>query len=218
MEILPQAMLFIGIIPSLILLFISLKGYEGIYEDRLIFILFIGGIIAGIISIIIEYLTLSIAMLSILLFPILEHLIKTIILNLRRFHNKRETTIYGLSLGVGFGSVFTPYYIIISSQNQGGDISTLLLAFISSLSIILLHGATGVAIGYGIYSANLIKYFSLSILLYLPISIVFSGLINIAYLPVILLPYGLIIYWAITTKIMPLILDRDKKRKKIGKK
>ena len=162
MEILPQAMLFMGIIPSLILLFISLKGYEGLYKEKYIFLFFIVGIIAGIISIIIEYLTLSIAILSILLFPILEHLIKTMILNLKRFHKKRETTIYGLSLGVGFGSVFTPYYIIITTQNQTGDISNLILAFLGSLGIILLHGATGVAIGYGVYSSNLIKYFIIS--------------------------------------------------------
>jgi hypothetical protein len=212
MDILPQAMLFMGIIPSLILLFISLKDYEGYYKEKFIFLFFIIGIIAGIFSIIIEYLTLSIAFLSIILFPILEHLIKTVILNFRRFHKKREITIYGLSLGVGFGSVFTPYYIIITTQNQPGNISTLIFAFISSLSIILLHGATGVTIGYGVYSSNLTKYFLLSIILYLPISIIYSGIINIPYLPIILFPYGIIIYWIITSKIMPLILDRNNRR------
>jgi len=35
---LPQALLFVGIIPALILLFISLKGYDGYYKDRIIFL------------------------------------------------------------------------------------------------------------------------------------------------------------------------------------
>ena len=48
--ILPQASLFLGIIPALILLYISLKGYEGHYKDKTIFLTFIIGIVLGFIA------------------------------------------------------------------------------------------------------------------------------------------------------------------------
>ncbi|MEA3458734.1 MAG: protease PrsW [Candidatus Thermoplasmatota archaeon] len=214
MAVLPQAMIFLGIIPALVLLYISLKGYEGIYKEKTIFITFILGIIVGVVSIIIEYLTLAIGMLSIILFPILEQMFKTMILNLRRLQGKRETTVYGLSLGVGFGSVFIPYYIIITTLSQTGDLYTISSAFLGSLGILLLHGSTGVAVGYGVYSSKLPKYFIISILLYLPVFILYSGLISIAYLPIGLLPYGIVVYWFVTSKIMPQILNRDQRRKR----
>ena len=36
-----QGLLFLGIIPALILLYIGLKGYEGYYRDKTIFLTFI---------------------------------------------------------------------------------------------------------------------------------------------------------------------------------
>ena len=109
----PQTSLFIGIIPALIILYIGLKGYEGHFKDKLIFLTFIVGIIIGFISAVIELFTRDIGLIIyIILFPVLEQLSKTIVLNLGRFQEKQETTIYGLSLGLGFGSVFTPAAII----------------------------------------------------------------------------------------------------------
>ena len=45
-----QGLLFLGIIPALILLYIGLKGYEGYYRDKTIFLTFIIGIIFGVIA------------------------------------------------------------------------------------------------------------------------------------------------------------------------
>ena len=78
MDVLPQTLLFIGIIPALVLLFISLKGYDGYYKDKIVFLTFIAGIIAGFISIIIEWFTAEVGIWFIILFPILEQLFKTI--------------------------------------------------------------------------------------------------------------------------------------------
>jgi hypothetical protein len=69
----PQTSLFIGIIPALILLYIGLKGYEGHFKDKLIFLMFIVGIIIGFISAVIELLTQNIGLIIyIILFQILE--------------------------------------------------------------------------------------------------------------------------------------------------
>ncbi|MFA5102966.1 MAG: protease PrsW, partial [Candidatus Thermoplasmatota archaeon] len=149
-----QTSLFIGIIPALILLYIGLKGYDGHFKDKLIFLTFIVGIIIGTITVAIEYFTRTVGIIYILLFPILEQLFKTIVLNLGRFQEKQETTIYGLSLGLGFGSVFVPASIM---GLEALDL-TFFAAIIGSLGILLFHAGTGVLIGYGVYSKKLPKY------------------------------------------------------------
>ena len=141
MDALPQAMLFLGIIPALILLYISLKGYEGIYKDKTIFLTFVFGIIAGFISVLIEYYTIGVGILFIILFPLLEQLFKTMILNIRRLQQKRETTIYGLSLGLGFGSIFIPFSIISSGVQGALDSYSIAIIVLGSFTVILLHGA-----------------------------------------------------------------------------
>lgn len=210
MDVIPQALLFLGIIPALILLFVSLKGYDEFYKEKTMFIMFIAGIIAGVISIVIESLTSNqIPLIAVFtIYPFLEQLIKTVILNLRRFQEKKETPIYGLSLGVGFGSVFTPYLMIVTSETNYHNI--FYLAFAASLGIIIIHGATGVLIGYGVYSSKLTKYLITAVVLTIPVPIFFI----IPYAALALVPYALIIYWYSTMNIMPNIKIKSRKRTK----
>jgi hypothetical protein len=216
MDVIPQASLFIGIIPALILLYISLKGYDGHYQDKRIFLTFLFGLLIGFVSIIIEYYTSSIGELYIVLFPILEQLFKTIILNIGRFQGKGETTIYGLSLGLGFGSIFMPFQLILVSFNN--EITNLMLFYtiLGSFGFILLHGATGTIIGYGVSQRKLKKYFIFALLLHIPFAIIsyISVIIDNNLIQLILIPYGLIIYWYATKKIMNLILIQTKRRKR----
>ena len=119
-----QAILFLGIIPALILLYISLKGYEGYYKDKTVFLTFIFGIILGIIAAILRLIISAppLMFLYLILFSFFEQLLKTIILNISNFHQKKETTIYGLTLGLGFGSSFTPFLIIVESMSGVSNI------------------------------------------------------------------------------------------------
>ena len=211
MNALPQTLLFLGIIPALVLLFISLKGYDGYYKDKIIFLTFIAGIIAGFISILIEWYTVGVGIWFIILFPILEQLFKTIILNLSIFHGKKETVVYGLSLGLGFGSIFTPFSIILTNV-QGGNNLLVVLVALGSFGIILIHAATGIGIAYGVYRYKMSKYLLFSILAYLPVTITIfvTALYNVGYLQVTLIAYGLVVYWYATKKIMPRILKNRK--------
>ena len=216
--VLPQASLFLGIIPALILLYISLKGYEGYYKDKNVFLTFVVGIIAGFASVLFETFTIGIGILFIILFPVIEQLFKTIILNISRLHEKRETTVYGLSLGLGFGSIFTPFSMI-TSNIQTGEPYLLLLVILGSVGIILLHGTTGVCIGYGIYIGKLSKYFIFAIILHVPVTglIFLTTLYKVEYLQIGLIIYGLIIYWYVTKKIMPRILPQNQRKKRSKK-
>jgi hypothetical protein len=214
----PQTSLFIGIIPALIILYIGLKGYEGHFKDKLIFLTFIVGIIIGFISAVIELFTRDIGLIIyIILFPVLEQLSKTIVLNLGRFQEKQETTIYGLSLGLGFGSVFTPAAIIMGNFQEIN--AAFIAAIVGSFGIILFHAATGAIIGYGVYLHKLSTYLTFAILLQIPITTIIgvTNLFTISYLQISIVIYGIIVYWYATKKIMPRILQESQRRKRTQK-
>jgi len=204
MDQLPQALLFMGIIPALVLLFISLKGYDGYYKDKLIFLTFVIGLIIGVIAVLIEAYTYAIGIYFIILFPLLEQLFKTMVLNIGRFHGKKETPIYGLSLGLGFGSIFIPSSIILLNIQGVHDNFSMILTTIGAIGIILIHASTGVCIGYGVYKYSLLKYLLFAIVLYVPVtsSTFFSSYLNNGYIQLAIFPYGIILYWYFTTKIM----------------
>jgi hypothetical protein len=207
MSILPQASLFLGIIPALFLLFLGLKGYDGYYKDKIVFLTFIIGIILGVISAVMEILSLSIGLLIIILFPILEQILKLIVLNIGRFQKKKSTVIYGLSLGLGFGSVFTPISLILANI-ETESILIIISILIGSFGIILLHAGTGIILGYGVYTGKILKYYLLTILIYIPFTAWFflTGIYNIEETQILLIFYGLAIYLYSTIKIMKKIL------------
>lgn len=219
MEELPQALLFIGIIPALILLFISLKGYEGYFKEKLIFLTFVVGIIIGVITVVIQTYTAEVGIYFIILFPVLEQLFKTIVLNIGRFHGKQETPIYGLSLGLGFGSIFIPSSLVLLNIQGVFDNVSIALSIIGSIGIILIHGATGVCIGYGVYKYSLLKYLFFAIILYIPVTALtfISRYIEIVYIHLAILPYGIVLYWYFTTKIMIKIKTESRGRKRSKK-
>ena len=217
-QILPQASLFIGIIPALLLLYISLKGYDDYYKDKYIYLSFIAGLIAGVASILLEQATVQIGIIFILLFPLLEQLFKTIVLNIKRLQKHTETTIYGLTLGLGFGSIFIPFSII-TANIQTSETTSFILLIIGSMGIILMHGATGVIIGYGISSAKLPKYLLFAILLHIPIptTILITTFFQIQYLQFTIVFYGALLYYYTTVKIMPRIKTTTERRKRTRK-
>jgi len=213
--ILPSASLLLGIIPALLLMYISLKGYEGLFKDKNIFLSFIAGIIGGMIAVVIESITMNVGVYFILLFPLLEQLLKTMMLNIRRLQAKKETVIYGLSLGLGFGSIFTPFSLI-SSRLPSVTIISVAWIVIGSLGIILMHGATGVIVGYGVFTKTLLKHIVYAVVFYIPVTlfIFLTTLYQIEYFQIGIVVYGIIIYWYVTTHYLPKILPDHRRRER----
>ncbi|MFO7676792.1 MAG: protease PrsW [Thermoplasmatota archaeon] len=220
--VLPQASLFLGVIPALILLYLSLKDYEGMYKDKTIFLTFVVGIVLGFIAAFVQSLTFF-SLISIVLICSFDQLLKTIILNIGRFQKKIETPIYGLCLGLGFGSSFTPFYIIAFSRLIPTQASILFLVGIGSFGLILFHGATGAYVGYGIYVGKLFKYLIKAIVFQLPLNFLVGLLIitsDPADIPVTtilvfsIIAYGAVIFWYVSTKIIPQILPKNIRRRK----
>ena len=223
-DILPQASLFLGIIPALIILYIGLKEFEGYYKDKTVFLTFVIGIIIGFIAAVTRVFTLPMAIISIIILAFFEQLFKTIVLNIGRLQLKKETTIYGLSLGLGFGAVFTPFLIIKANELLTSDATILSLLTIGSIGIILFHGATGAFVGYGIYSGKMINYLLIAIIIQIPFNLIMDA--NWVLLPnastglqiaIVIAPilYGGIIFWYVYKKVMPLILTKTKRKKRI---
>ncbi len=217
MNVIPQASLFLGVIPALILLYISLKGYDGLYKEKLIFLTFVAGIIIGFIAVLIEYFTRDAGLIIIILFPIVEQLFKVIIVNLRRFQGKHEAVIYGLTLGLGFGAIFVPFSMIVTSSFDTSNSYTVILGFIGSLGYIFLHGATGVFIGYGIYIEKLFKYYIYALIVHIPLSVIGLIFIEYYYVQIGLVIYTVIIFWYATQRVMPVLLSQSNRRKRSKK-
>jgi len=223
---LPQASLFLGIIPALLLLYIGLKGYGGHYKDKTVFLTFVVGIILGFVAAFVQSFTIAGVIIYIILLAFFDQLLKTMILNIGRLQEKKESTIYGLSLGLGFGSAFTPFLIIAVSSLITSDVYVLSLIAVGSLGIILFHGATGAYIGYGICAGKLTKYFLTAIVIQLPFNLLL-GLAIIYSKPETfyeqvglvagLVIYGTIVFWYVITRIMPRILTRNTRRKRSKK-
>ena len=234
MDVPVQAVLFLGIIPALILLFIVLKGYEGHYKDKTIFLTFIIGIIFGVIAAVVRLLinppyliiTPNILIISgytilfVILFAFFEQLLKTIVLNMRRLQLKKETTIYGLSLGLGFGSSFTPFLVISGSITGQSNLSFLGLVTFGSLGFILFHAASGAYIGYGIFAGKMTKYLFIAILLQVPFNAIaeltrvyikpYYGYFLIYQVGLVL--FGAIIFIYVIKRVMPQILTQGERR------
>jgi len=215
-----QAILFLGIIPALVFLFLSLKGYDGIYKQKTVFLTLVVGIIIGVIVAVSRLFIyrLPLSIFFIVAFAIFEQLFKTIVLNIGRFQRKKETTIYGLTLGLGFGASFTPFLILAGSITEEPNLALYGLILIGTIGFTLFHASTAAYIGYGIYIGRLTKYLIIAIIIQLPFNLILDLARYIkdpffVYYQIALLLYGLICYIYIVKYVMPNIL-KDKDRRK----
>lgn len=218
---LPSGIAFLGIVPALLLIYISLRGYDQYLKEKTIFITFLVGIISGFIAALVEKFTVGVGVLFVLLFPLFEQLLKTIVLNLRRFHMRPQTIGYGLCLGLGFGSMYMVFSMmypqLLAEQSSTLTLTSTALLFLGSLGILLLHGTTGLIIGFGVSTGKLLRFFSYAILLHFPITslnvlTVYLGATSLYH--ILTLGYGLTIYLVATQRWMPKISPDTRRRKR----
>jgi RsiW-degrading membrane proteinase PrsW (M82 family) len=139
-------------------------------------------------------------------------------LNIGRLQEKRETVIYGLTLGLGFGAVSTSASIMMGTISAG-DYLTLGLVIFGSFGIIMLQGATGVLIGFGVYKKELTKWVILAVIIQIIYNtgVIIVQPLSIYFIVIYLFVFGAIIYWYATKKIMPRILLESQRRKRTQK-
>jgi hypothetical protein len=212
-SILPQSSLFIGIIPALIILYFGLKRFEGYFLEKTMFIMFVIGIIAGFLTVVLEGRTelpndLFSIVLFVIIFSFLEQIIKTAVLNLKRYHEKPSTIFYGFSLGLGFGSIY-PLFLMLSLSSEL-EINVYITILIGSIGLIILHGLTGLLIGYGIYKGRLIQYYIYGVLILIGANL----LMKIQYIQLSVFVIGIIFYFVIKRTYLDTLSNQLEKRKR----
>jgi O-antigen ligase len=130
-------------------------------------------------------------------------------LNLRRYHGKQETIIYGLGLGLGFGSIYPPASLLIPATNIDSTVD-LVYVLLGAIGLLFLHGTTGALIGYGIYQEKLAKYYILAVVI-----LIIANFIRIDYrIQWLNLVIGIILYIYIQKKIIGIIAHQSQQRKR----
>jgi len=220
-NILPASSLFLGVIPALIILYFTLKGYENYFKDKKVFLSFVAGLFAGFFSVLFESFIRDAGIISlIILIPFLEQIVKTSILNSRLARGTEGAPIYGATLGLGFGSIFIPFSMIIYASRWGKfDIIDLSIVTLGAIGFIFFHGATGIYIGYGVKLERVWRYFIYAVIFQIPLMIVslISDEYNLEFLQILILAYSIILYLYATKKVLIMTLPKSKRRK-IAKK
>ena len=172
----------IGIIPVFIILFYTVKNYEGYFEDRHFFFglltsLFLS-MLAGFIHIMIyaglpAYFDLVGLVAIILGLAVFETIVKLVFVNLPRFKREYDTTFYGASFGFGFASfiVIAISYVNITGE-FGASIENILSLILFGLGVIFIQGALGIYLGYGVHQQELVRYAIYAILIQMPFNFI----------------------------------------------
>jgi hypothetical protein len=164
----------LGIGPALVLLFHAMRKYdvpfveEPLFDSSKLFMLFAGGMIFGGVATVLTLGTVPPGTPFLILLPMLviialfEELFKFIVVNLKQFQQKFETTFYGLSLGLGTSSIsmlMTSFILLPVVYDDAAALVAVVLTALYSIGICCLHAGTGSYIGYGSATGYVWNYF-----------------------------------------------------------
>ena len=172
-----------GFGPSMALLYFTLKDYtypkveKPFFDDRKVFAFFALGIVLGMALFAVEFYgqessSEETVVAVVLVFAVLEELLKLIILNFPRFQKKVDTAFYGLSMGLGMAATFTfssVYFSLLSLESPGA--LEIVVFSLLGVQFVLLHGATTAMIGIGVARGQVRGYFTQALLLHISYSL-----------------------------------------------
>lgn len=152
----------IGFVPAILLMYILLRRYEGLFNEKFIFFMFGGGMVLGMIITVFHMFTEYTLLIFVVLFPLFEESAKLVILNWPKFKLKHETVYYGAALGLGIGSmaiIAIAFKIFMDFPDSLTNPQTYLDLVILSFNFCLLNGATGVIIGFACSKGEVTGFF-----------------------------------------------------------
>jgi hypothetical protein len=226
----------LGIGPALAFLFHAMRRYDVPFVDKplfdtsKLFMLFAGGMIFGGISTFMSFITIPpkpdflILLLLLIGLALFEELFKFMVVNMKQFQLKFETTFYGLSLGLGISSVFmlmTSFVLIPSEFDNAAAYVAVALTAVYSISICSLHASTGAYIGYGSATGYVWNYFFQAMIARVAFAVLIVPFIlgEAPPLPAISMliasVFSILLYVHVYGRILPETLpDKEKKRKR----
>ena len=166
-----------GFGPSIALLYYTMSSYtfpkvkEPFFDDSKIFKFFALGIALGMIIFAFESWgrpTGETLIALVVMYAVMEELMKLVILNFPRFQRKVDTAFYGLALGLGIATTYTfasVYVSLLDLEDPG--LFEMVAYSLLGLQFVLLHGSTTTMIGVGVVRRDLKGYFSEALLVHL---------------------------------------------------
>lgn len=166
-----------GFGPSIALLYYTMSNYtfpkvkEPFFDDSKIFKFFALGIALGMIIFAFESWgrpTGETLIALVVMYAVMEELMKLVILNFPRFQRKVDTAFYGLALGLGIATTYTfasVYVSLLDLEDPG--LFEMVAYSLLGLQFVLLHGSTTTMIGVGVVRRDLKGYFSEALLVHL---------------------------------------------------
>lgn len=147
------------------------KVKEPFFDDSKLFKFFALGIVLGMVIFAFEEwgsATTETVIAIVVLYAVMEELMKLVILNFPRFQRKLDTAFYGLAMGLGMATTYTfaSVYVTLLGLDDPGAFEMVAYSLIG-LQFVFLHGATTTMIGIGVVRRDLKAYFSEALLVHL---------------------------------------------------
>jgi RsiW-degrading membrane proteinase PrsW (M82 family) len=166
-----------GFGPAIFLLYFTVSNYtypkvkEPFFDDSKIFKFFALGIALGMIIFAFEEWSRpsnETIIALVVLYALMEELMKLVILNFPRFQRKLDTAFYGLALGLGISTTYTfaTVYVSLLGLDKPGAFEMIAYSLLG-LQFVFLHGSTTTMIGIGVVRRDLKAYFSEALLVHL---------------------------------------------------
>ena len=228
--------MMLGTIPALLLRFYMLRAFEGMFEDQPVLFAFVIGMVAGVVvgvfhSIVDRSLFSSVAsalLLFVVGFAFVDQFLKVIIFNSPRFSGQAETTFYATAFGLGYGAMLTGFWFYRSFVLlDAGSNGWVLLSYVgAAFAFAVVHGTTGMLVGFGATERIVWRYGLLSVVLQVPLNIMWwlaLGSSLYAAVPIwelgtitmfIAAGYGLFLLRWTMAKIVPDLLPQQEMRRR----
>jgi hypothetical protein len=213
-----------GVGPALALMYWSLRNYtypkvkRPFFDDRVVFTYLAIGLVIGVVVYAVQSSFDMAFILFALLFAVLEEMIKLVLLNLKRFRGKLDTSFYGLTIGLGiggamgFGVVFQSLPVLNFGEASAAILNAIIIVVLA-VQFSLLHGSTGAIIGVGVAKSMPFSYLSQAVLYHLAINLLMIGF----YLP-LPVPFNYVAlgaatfvavysYWQVHSRLLPHLIS-----------
>jgi len=173
---------------SIALLYYTMSRYtfpkvkQPFFDDSKVFKFFALGIVLGMVIFAVEGLgmpTDETRIALVVLYAVMEELMKLIILNFPRFQRRVDTAFYGLALGLGIATTYTfaSVYVSLLDLDHAGLFEMVAYSLLG-LQFVFLHGATTTMIGVGVVRGDLKRYFSEALLVHLGYNLLMMPFFN----------------------------------------
>ncbi|HLE47814.1 MAG TPA: hypothetical protein VI818_05905 [Candidatus Thermoplasmatota archaeon] len=161
---------FFGLVPAFGFLYILLHRYEGLFNEKRSFFAFFIGMGGGLVATLLQLFlgpgsgrpAVFVGIYP-LLFGLINCLVLSLILRMKRFRGRPDTPFYGVGVGLGFGALNVLFLIGNAVRSLAAAASDIFVeAFLLSLlglyyiGSILIHAAAAAWIGRGVARHNLL--------------------------------------------------------------